>query len=94
MTTNDLIREALKGNKTDIVIYWDKQVPGEHGPAFRREATQESGTLEFVKWDAEDPRNAASDVVERYYLEAYFLVPDGAYLRPDQHGVYPILSPV
>lgn len=90
MSTNDLIRAALVNpNHTGITIYWDKQDPDNVGPAWR--TADDSGAMEFVRWTAADPRNAASDVVEGYSLESYFGGPDGAYLGPDQHGVYPVL---
>lgn len=91
MTTADLISAALKNPATKgITLYWDKQVPGEHGPAYRAylEAENgdailnESGPLDLVRWEGDS---------QGMNVEDFFRGPDGAYLGPDEDGVYPIL---
>lgn len=71
--------------------------PGEGG--------QESGTLEFSGWSAggsatradaierqeTEPQATELDNLEGYNVSDYF-GGDGAYLGPDQHGVYPCLE--
>ena len=78
MNTNELIAAALKNPATNgITLYWDKN----SGPAYRTEA--DSGALELLKWSTE--------ASEGQNLEDYFRGADGAYLGPDEDGVYPVL---
>jgi hypothetical protein len=94
MNTNELIAAALKERSAHgITLYWDDQDPNNVGPAYRVDGG-ESGALEFVRWNAPDPRDCEPDVVEGYCLEPYFNGPDRAYLGPDQYGVYPGLVAV
>jgi len=83
MNTTEAIEAALKGETSDVVIYWDSQDSNNEGPAFRRESTQESGALEFRGWIGENTNG--------YFLGEYFKGPDSAYLGPDSDGVYPNL---
>lgn len=81
MNLHEQIEAAVKGEKSDATIYWDRQDTTNVGPAYR--CGQESGSLTHTGWSGD----AAG-----YNIADYFCGPDGAYRGPDKDGIYPILE--
>lgn len=83
------INSKLRGKADRAVLYRATDLDDTY--VYRAQTAklgEESGELEFVGWASLD--GSAPDVTG-YVLEAFFSGPDGAYVGPDQHGVYPVM---
>lgn len=82
MTTIDRVNRVASGEVVSgVVIYWDEQVPGNHGPAYRDGA--DYGSLSFAGW-------AGGEAAEYEGLEVgHYFSAHGEYFGPDRDGVYP-----
>lgn len=87
LTLQDKILAALRGEESEVEIYWDAQDSAKQGPAYRIDSG-ESGALDFYGWETLD---GSEQDTQGYYLTAYFDM-RGEYSGPDQDGVYPHLE--
>jgi hypothetical protein len=85
------LHSALRGEPSDIEIYWDASDPQDPGPAWRTPGDErggcESGPLDVCGW-----ASLYDDTVRQHiegYQVAHYFDGHGAYRGPDAEGIYP-----
>lgn len=92
MKAQELIESALLSASTDsVTLYWDYSAGEDEGPAFRfSDEDKTSGPLDFQGW-LRDGKKVEGEEAAGYTVGAFFRGHDGAYLGPDEDGIYPAL---